>query len=170
MNFSKISKVLFSFAFLGAFACGIISAQEPASSEVVESVANPADEKATGATSSVNASNEKNDIACKDMGSFTLNSTLVKQTSHFGLFKDENGSLLVKDITDDNKDDKSKKGDCKSYKVTYTCCVCYYPSCEENEGKVASESDVSRKEDEVKSDSTASARVDSSEEVKSSEQ
>lgn len=158
MSFSKISKILMSFSFLGMFACGIIAAQEPAAPEIVESVASSNDKSDASVASVDSSSSKENDLVCKDLGSFTMNSTFVKQSSHFGLFKDDNGFLIVKDITDDNKDSKDKKRDCKTIKVSYTCNVCYYPNCEENNGNTESksDSDTPKNADEVKSESNDS--------------
>lgn len=163
MNFSKISKVLVSFAFASMFSCGIIGAQtDDSSSEVVdknsavdsqdvvsssEIVEPNKDVIQDDPASSANDSKEENKLVCENLGSFTVNSSVVKQSSHFGLFKGEDGLWRIQDITDENKNDKGKMSECKSYNVKYSCFMCYQPECEKDKNKVDSES---------KSDSSAS--------------
>lgn len=159
MNFSKISKVLVSFAFANMFSCGIIGAQTDSSSaevmakssdvelpnvalssEAVELNKDSTENNSDSSAPSVNDSSEEKKLVCENLGSFTVNSSVSKQSSHFGLFKGENGLYRIQDITDENKDDKSKLGECQSYSVKYSCFMCYQPDCKTKNEKIDSES------------------------------
>lgn len=181
MNFSKISRVMMLSSLMGVFLCGVNRAEDM--SPAPEVVTSTEDSKATdGSALPVEDSNledmspapdvvvstddstinegsapeiKKDDKNCKDLGSFTVTTSLLTQQSHFGAFKDENGWVVFKDITDKNKDDASKVGECKSYKVTYNCIACCYP--DEKPSKTESESVESAKEDSTKLESANEA-------------
>lgn len=130
MNFSKISKVLVLFTFLSVFSYGVISAEEKNlvttktdESPVVEEKKENVDSNDTSASGVM----KSNKGTCADLGYFTINSTVSKKSSHFGLFKREDGSLYVKDITDDNKNDANKTAEFQSKSVSYAYVGCCYP-------------------------------------------
>ena len=136
MNCFGIPKALLPFMFLSVIPCGVVSAQElnSTSSEPAASV-----EKEVSDASPSSVENEKKeenvdckDLDCKNLGSFTVNLTVKKMTSHCGIFKDKDGKICVKNI-DGTNDDKNKISEIINYRSSCEVILDFCPNGDNSE-------------------------------------